>query len=640
MGITDIVRIRHKKTSSVPAPSDPSKIGGPDFNDDHAFDLGECLSALGVLVLAADKLPYFDASKNGQLASLTAFARTLLASADGPAALDALGNNLRAFAALVASPNKFPNFDNSGNLSLSDVTVVARNVLACTTNPAILAAIGAVAKAGDTMTGALNLAADPVSGLQAATKQYVDAVSAGLKPKGSAKAASTANVNIASAPASLDTIAGANGDLWLLKNQTAPAENGLYVFNGTGSALTRASNMSAWAQVPGATVVIEQGATWADSGWVCTADQGGTLGTTAITWSEFFGTGLYQAASSILSTLSALSSVANLTAEAGLTGAADKVSYYTGSGAKALADFTSVARTLLAATTQAGQRSALALGGAATANIGGANGVAGLDASGKLLGYDGSALINLPTSGVIIGSISWICTSVVPSNTLKCNGASYLRATYPSLFAALVKSGAVTFTNGSANIGWTGHGLSVGDPIKLFTTGTLPTNFAAGTHGLVTVGTVYYVSSVVDANTFQVSATAGGAAVSAGSAGSGTHTAVCAPHGDGDGSTTFTVPEMRGEGVRAWDDGRGIDTNRVIGSAQLDQLQGHAHTVGQPGNGGLTATASGGGYAAWYQFNGSMTSSAPVNDGTNGAPRFGLETRMRNVALMPVVRYA
>ena len=76
---------------------------------------------------------------------------------------------------------------------------------------------------------------------------------------------------------------------------------------------------------------------------------------------------------------------------------------------------------------------------------------------------------------------------------------------------------AVTFTNGSANITWTAHGRSVGDNVLLTTTGALPTNFATGV--------VYYVKTVVDANNITVATSSSGTAVSAGSAGSGTHTA-------------------------------------------------------------------------------------------------------------------
>lgn len=38
--------------------------------------------------------------------------------------------------------------------------------------------------------------------------------------------------------------------------------------------------------------------------------------------------------------------------------------------------------------------------------------------------------------------------------------------------------------------------------------------------------------------------------------------------GAGDGSTTFALPDLRGEFLRGWDDGRGVDTGRVFGSAQ------------------------------------------------------------------------
>lgn len=74
----------------------------------------------------------------------------------------------------------------------------------------------------------------------------------------------------------------------------------------------------------------------------------------------------------------------NVSALAGLTGAPDRVPYFTGAGALSLAVFTAVARNLLAASTQAAQRAALALGTAATLNSGVANGVATLGADGLL----------------------------------------------------------------------------------------------------------------------------------------------------------------------------------------------------------------------------------------------------------------
>lgn len=72
-----------------------------------------------------------------------------------------------------------------------------------------------------------------------------------------------------------------------------------------------------------------------------------------------------------------------------------------------------------------------------------------------------------------------------------------------------------TFTNGSATIGFTAHGMVVGSRVMFQTTGTLPTNFA--------INTGYYVVSVPTADTLTVSATMGGTAITAGSAGTGTH---------------------------------------------------------------------------------------------------------------------
>ncbi|MBN3819709.1 phage tail protein [Paraburkholderia sp. Se-20369] len=45
----------------------------------------------------------------------------------------------------------------------------------------------------------------------------------------------------------------------------------------------------------------------------------------------------------------------------------------------------------------------------------------------------------------------------------------------------------------------------------------------------------------------------------------------------GDGTTTFRIPELRGEFVRCWDDTRGVDANRGVGSSQNFTNASHAH---------------------------------------------------------------
>lgn len=148
-----------------------------------------------------------------------------------------------------------------------------------------------VAKAGDTMTGALTLNADPTNALHAATKQYVDSVAAGLDHKASVLVGTTANITLSGE----QTIDGqlTSASRVLVKNQTAPAENGIYL-TGAG-AWTRTTDMDSWLEIPSAFTFIEHGSTQADTGWVCTSNAGGTLNTTAITWTQFSGAGSYTA---------------------------------------------------------------------------------------------------------------------------------------------------------------------------------------------------------------------------------------------------------------------------------------------------------------------------------------------------------
>lgn len=64
--------------------------------------------------------------------------------------------------------------------------------------------------------------------------------------------------------------------------------------------------------------------------------------------------------------------------------------------------------------------------------------------------------------------------------------------------------------------------------------------------------------------------------------------------GPGDGATTFTVPDLRGTFERAWDDGKGLDASRLLGSLQADQNKAHGHGVNLTtgGAGGHTHTGT------------------------------------------------
>lgn len=128
-----------------------------------------------------------------------------------------------------------------------------------------------------------NLAA-PTNANDAATKNYVDTLAQGIQWKQPVKAASTADLTL-SGLQTVDAVTLVANDRILVKNQAAPAQNGIYLV-ASGS-WTRAADMNAWAEVPGAAVFVEQGTANADKGFVCTSDQGGTLGSTAINFTQF-----------------------------------------------------------------------------------------------------------------------------------------------------------------------------------------------------------------------------------------------------------------------------------------------------------------------------------------------------------------
>ena len=124
--------------------------------------------------------------------------------------------------------------------------------------------------------------------------------------------------------------------------------------------------------------------------------------------------------------------------------------------------------------------------------------------------------------------------------------------------------------------------------------------------------------------------------------------------GVGDGSSTFNLPDARGEFIRGWahgsanDPDRAARTNRgdgttgdVVGSKQLDQFQGHKFSVrGNNNAGGPAHDANIIFHIAGSALNNlnSVTTGAQ-SDGTNGTPRTGAETRVRNTNRMIIIKY-
>jgi hypothetical protein len=116
--------------------------------------------------------------------------------------------------------------------------------------------------------------------------EQLQSVLNGLAWKDSARAASTANVNVSAPGTTIDGVTMAANDRVLLKNQTTASENGLYVWAASGSPMSRALDADAADELEGAVVTVEEGTVNAGTTWRQTAVNF-TLGSGSITWSAF-----------------------------------------------------------------------------------------------------------------------------------------------------------------------------------------------------------------------------------------------------------------------------------------------------------------------------------------------------------------
>ena len=122
--------------------------------------------------------------------------------------------------------------------------------------------------------------------------------------------------------------------------------------------------------------------------------------------------------------------------------------------------------------------------------------------------------------------------------------------------------------------------------------------------------------------------------------------AISTTWGVGDGSSTFNLPDLRGQFVRGWDNSAGVDSGRSFASSQSDQNKSHNHSVTDPGHThswDRQDATNDSGYRPWPASNndcnlfvaqtGSSTTGISIqNDG-------GTEVRVKNYALMYVIKF-
>lgn len=159
---------------------------------------------------------------------------------------------------------------------------------------------------------------------QKAVKSYVDAVASGLSPKTSAKLTTTAALaantysngasgvgatltGVATGVLTIDGVSVAINDRILVKDEAAPARNGIYFCTVAGAlgiayVLTRATDNDTSAEILGSFVFTEAGTTNAGSGFVNTNTSAITIGTTGVTWTQFSGAGEITAGAALTKT--------------------------------------------------------------------------------------------------------------------------------------------------------------------------------------------------------------------------------------------------------------------------------------------------------------------------------------------------
>ena len=135
-------------------------------------------------------------------------------------------------------------------------------------------------------SGLVTAATAPTNAAHLVNKAYVDDLITNVGQRTVVRAATTANITIATALNNGDTLDGvtlATNDLVLVKNQSSAAENGVYK---VAASPARAPFFDTFDEYPGSIIVVSEGSVNDNKIFSCTSNKGGSLGSTAITWAQ------------------------------------------------------------------------------------------------------------------------------------------------------------------------------------------------------------------------------------------------------------------------------------------------------------------------------------------------------------------
>lgn len=499
----------------------------------------------------------------------------------------------------------------SGTISIANTAVSAATYGSSSAVPVIAVnAQGQITGATNTTINAVTLttgtiSTTPSNSTDIANKAYVDTIAQGLDTKASVVAATTVDITL-SGTQTVDGIALIAADRCLVKNQTLSQNNGIYDVDA--GAWTRSTDMNTWAQVPGAYVFVETGTTQADTGWVCTSNAGGTLGTTAITWAQFSGAG--SGVSSITFGTTGLTPATATTGAVTVAGTLAVANGGTNITSYAVGDLIYASTTgVLSKLADVATGNALISGGigvapsygkiALTTHVSGtlpvANGGTGLTAgtSGGIPAYTATGTITssalLAQYGVVYGGGAGAVPVATAAGT---TGQVLLANTGAAPTWGTVSTGTVT------SVGFTGGIITVATPT------TTPAFTVAGTSGGVpyfSSASTWATSAALTANAIVLGGGAGAAPAVLGSLGT-TSTVL---HGNAAGAPTFGAVSLTADvsGLLPIANG-GTNSSATATAGGAGYGTGTAHAYTAAGTAGQVLTSAGASAPTWSGISG------------------------------------